>query len=127
MVRFGARSRRYSRRFYRRRPYVPRSVRSYVRRVVSSNIENKRAAFDLSTNPFGSVGGAWSELNLNRVPQGVDVFARVGRRINVRSIEIKCVLCQGASGSTLDDPYNVMRVILGLYSGPSAVGPLIYL
>ena len=72
----------------------------------------ERAAFDLSTSPFGSVGGVWSELNLNRISQGVDVFARVGRRINVRSVEIKCVLCQGSSGSTLDDPYNVMRVIL---------------
>lgn len=124
MVRFGARSRRYSRRrFYRRRPYVPRSVRSYVRRVVSSNVENKRSIFDLSTS-YSSVPVSWNEVNLNRLPQGVDVFSRVGRRINVRSIEIKGVLCQGTAGSPADDPYNVVRVILGLYTGPHDVGPL---
>ena len=123
MVRFGARSRRYSRRFYRRRPYVSRPIRSYVRRVVASNIENKRAVCDLSTS-YSSISGAWNEVNLNRIPQGVDVFSRTGRRINVRSIEIKGVLCQGTSGTAADDPYNVVRVILGLYTGPHDVGPL---
>jgi len=123
MVRFGARSRRYSRRFYRRRPYVSRPIRSYVRRVVASNIENKRCVTDLSTS-YSSISGAWNESNLIRVAQGSDVYARTGRRINVRSIEIKGVLCQGTSGSAADDPYNVVRVILGLYTGPHDVGPL---
>jgi len=118
MVRFGARSRRYSRRFYRRRPYVPRSVRSYVRRVVSSNIENKRNVVRLDTT-WGSVPSAWTEGVITRIPQGDHIFARVGRRINVRSIEIKGVITQGTSGLLPDDAYNVVRIVLGLWSGLS--------
>ena len=82
---------RYSRRSYRRRPYVPRPVRSYVRRAIAANIENKRSGYDLSV-VFNSVGATWVELNLTRITQGNDLFARIGRRINVRSIEIKELL-----------------------------------
>jgi len=107
---------RYSRRSYRRRPYVPRPVRSYVRRAIASNIENKRAGYDLSV-VFNSVGATWVELNLTRITQGTDLFARIGRRVNVRSIEIKGAIAQGAAGGAFDDPYNVMRIILGLWTG----------
>lgn len=107
---------RYSRRSYRRRPYVPRPVRSYVRRAISANVENKRAAYSL-VQFFNSVGSAWVELNLTRITQGTGIFARVGRRVNVRSIEIKGALAQGASGGAFDDPYNCMRIILGLWTG----------
>lgn len=107
---------RYSRRSYRRRPYVPRPVRSYVRRAIAANIENKRAGYDLSV-VFNSVGATWVELNLTRIVQGSDLFSRIGRRVNVRSIEIKGALAQGAAGGAFDDPYNVMRIILGLWTG----------
>jgi hypothetical protein len=93
---------RYRRRFYRRRPYVPRPVRSYVRRAIASNIENKRASYSLVQH-FNSVHNAWAELNLTRITQGTDIFARVGRRVNVRSIEIKGAIAQGASGVAFDD------------------------
>lgn len=107
---------RYSRRSYRRRPYVPRPVRSYVRRAIASNIENKRAAYSLAQF-FNSVGSTWVELNLTRITQGTGIFARLGRRVNVRSIEIKGAIAQGAAGGAFDDCYNVMRIILGLWTG----------
>jgi hypothetical protein len=87
-----------------------------VRRAIASNIENKRAAYDL-TQYFNSVPNAWAELNLTRITQGTDVFAHIGRRVNVRSIEIKGALAQGAAGGAFDDPYNCMRIILGLWTG----------
>jgi len=87
-----------------------------VRRAIASNIENKRAAYDL-VHYFNSVHNAWADLNLTRITQGNDVFARIGRRVNVRSIEIKGAIAQGATGVAFDDSYNVMRIILALWTG----------
>jgi len=64
---------------------------------------------------FPSVGTAWVENDIGNIGQGVTVFTRIGRRATLLYCEISGVLCQGDIGTTLDDPYNTVRVVIGLY------------
>ena len=101
---------------------VTKSVKNYVDRKLDSHIEDKRCATDLSV-AFGSIGSIWKERTLFQVSQGVKNSERVGNRIRVKSIEIKGVVSQSSAESALDEPYNVLRIVLGHYRG-SVITPL---
>lgn len=108
------------------RPYttknVPKSVKSYVDRKLDETVEEKRLTTDMKT-AFGSIGSTWNERTLFQVWPGVQSTERVGNRIRVKSIEIKGVVSQASAESTLDEPYNVLRIVLGHYRG-SVLTPL---
>lgn len=108
------------------RPYttknVTKSVKNYVDRKLDSMVEDKRIATNLN-GAFGSIGSTWNERTLFQVSQGVHNYERVGNRIRVKSIEIKGVVSQSSAESALDEPYNVLRIVLGHYRG-SVLTPL---
>ena len=108
------------------RPYttknVTKNVKNYVDRKFDSMVEDKRISTDLKV-AFGSIGSTWNERTLFQVSQGVKNYERIGNRIRVKSIEIKGVVSQASAESTLDEPYNVLRIVLGHYRG-SVLTPL---
>lgn len=114
---------------YRKKTYkkyklqkVPKSVKNYVDRKLDTTVEEKRLPTDLKV-AFGSIGTMWTERTLFQVSQGVKNSERIGNRIRVKSIEIKGIVSQSSAESALDEPYNVLRIVLGHYKG-SAVTPL---
>lgn len=79
-------------------------------KAIHKNIENK-FYWEALTSQFNSIGSAsWIERDLVGVTQSV--AERIGREINVRSIEINGILASGANETAVDDPYNVVRVVL---------------
>jgi len=96
---------------------VPASVKTYINNKLDKIMEDKFVNFSLTdvTYGFPSVGNAWTERELNLVAAGTESNQRTGRRIKLKSLEIKGTLAAGASGNVLDDPYNNMRIVIGLY------------
>lgn len=101
---------------------VTKSVKNYVDRKLDAMVEDKRISTDLEV-VFGSIGSTWKERTLFQVSQGVHSYERVGNRIRVKSIEIKGVVSQSSAESALDEPFNVLRIVLGHYRG-SVLTPL---
>lgn len=95
---------------------VPPPVKAYVNKQISKNTENK-FIYERMTVGFNSVSTAWSERQMNAITEGDDNMNRSGRQIKILSIEIRGVIATGTAESLADDPYNYMRVILGLYNG----------
>lgn len=101
---------------------VTKSVKNYVARKFDAMVEDKRISTALPY-AFGSIGSTWNERTLFQVTQGVHNYERVGNRIRVKSIEIKGVISQASAESALDEPFNVIRIVLGHYRG-SVLTPL---
>lgn len=91
-------------------------TRNEVKRMLDANIEDKFTTNTL-TSTWSSVAGAWVELNLCNPGEGDTGYTRTGRKIRIKSLEIKGVAVQGSSESLTDDAYNVMRVVIGWYTG----------
>lgn len=97
---------------------VPPSVRAYVRRAIDYNVEDKHISYNLDTL-FSSVSNNWTEANVCNPDQGDTVSTRVGRRIRIKSIEIKGIFLGGISDLSTDDVYNTVRIVIGVYQGTS--------
>lgn len=89
--------------------------------AIHRNVENKFISGALTTS-FASVNNTWDEQVLSTVAQGTDQDERIGNHIRLRSLEIKGVIAQGSADSSSDDPYNVMRIVIGLWG--SSTTPL---
>lgn len=96
-------------------PVVAKSIKKYVTKAIDRTIEDKRIAYSLPS-VMNSVSNTWTELDLcTAIAEGVTLGDRVGRSIRIKSIRIRGVLANGSTGTLTDDPYNVMRVILGRF------------
>lgn len=117
--------RRRPRRTYRRRTrrLVPRTIKRYVTKAIDRNIEDK---FSTNTMRFimGSISNAWIEVCVNLWSQGTSTGTRVGRKVQIKSLFIYGTIAGGDSESALDDPYNNVRFVIGLYDGSAGATPL---
>ena len=95
---------------------VPKEVKSYVQKAIDANTENKYKVFSLVTQ-HGSIASTWGETVLTTVAQGIAKEQRIGNKIRVKSLEIKGVICQGSNELLSDDAFNVVRMVVGTYSG----------
>lgn len=101
---------------FRRRAKVSRPMRSFVHRVIDKSNEQKLNTWTASTT-FASISTTPTELNFASLNQGTDIINRIGRKIKVLSVQLRAVMAAGASQVALDDPYNVIRVVLATWSG----------
>ena len=108
----------YKRRYKRRVPYA---VKQYVRAALDKNVEDKQATWDLQTQ-FGAITTTWVERSVAQPAQGVTQGYRVGTKIRLKSLEIDGVIASGVSETALDDPFNVVRIVI--YSSDLATTPL---
>lgn len=102
--------------YKKRSTKVSKAIVKYVNRAIDNVIEDKHIAFDLGSGA-GSINNGWTEYNISNPAQGTGVSQRIGNKIRLKSIEIYGILANGASGSSVDDPYNSLRCIVGLYRG----------
>lgn len=107
-----------------RRNYVPRPVKTYIRRQFDKNIEDKINTLSLVSR-WGSVSSTWNEYSFFQPAQGVANIDRVGSRIRMKSIQISGVIANGSTESALDDPYNIIRIVIAMWKGQSGVTPLL--
>jgi len=77
--------------------------------------ESKIINRSLSTY-FPSISTTWSELDITNIGQGTTVQTRIGSQVHITTIRITGVIAQGSSQTALDDPYNVVRIVVGLYT-----------
>lgn len=91
-----------------------KAMRDIAKRVVDANTEDKVMWQKLPTN-FSSIG-IWNEQNICKPAQGTASNQRVGKKIKVKSIEIKGTIAAGSSASALDDPYDTVRIIVATWN-----------
>lgn len=92
-----------------------------VTRLVSRITPEKKCIVNPLDATFSSVANAWIELDVaGGITQGTNFGQRDGRRIMLRSIEIKGVIIQGSAESAVDDAWNCLRMVLGVYTGQTA-------
>jgi len=103
----------------RKNTTVSKAVKQYVNRALDAQVEDKYKFVTLETN-FSSLGGiAWTELDFGIVSQGTTTNSRIGNKIRIKSIEINGVLAQAAVEAALDEPYNLVRMVLAQWNGSS--------
>lgn len=107
---------RYARKSYRKLYRVPRVVKKYIAKKIDANIEDQELPTNLQT-VFSSIGSIWTERPLFSVNSGASEDSRTGGKLKIKSIEMDGIIACGASETLADDPYNVMRIVLGLYRG----------
>jgi len=83
---------------------VPRPLPTELKLVVRSLV-----------NEFPSISTSWSEEDIGNTGQGASVQTRLGRQIRLESCEVNGVLALGSTGASLDDPDDVVRIVVGLY------------
>lgn len=107
--------RKYKKR-YTRTTGVPRNIKSYVNRTMAKVVEKKHIIKNMVSS-FGSIPSTWIESDMSTTPQGDGVSEHVGRSLLLKSLEIRGVVNSSAVGNILDDGWNVLRVIVGLFDG----------
>lgn len=112
------------RRFYRksRKTYIPRSVKAYVAKTLDKSLEDKQIVRNLTD--YSSLPNTWTEINLCAPSQGVADGQRIARRIKIKSLHVKGVITGGITGTTLDDSYNVVRMVVATFTYPAGTTPL---
>ena len=98
---------------------IPPSFKTFVKKEIEKNIENKVNTLDLDDN-FLTVGTTWVEHIMCNPAQGDGMTQRSGRQIKIKSLEIKGVLSAAADGSALDENRCIVRIIIGLFQGTVA-------
>jgi len=101
---------------------VPKAVKTYVNRSISRNIQNKQVTFALpDLADFDSIPNTWTEYDfVTSISQGEADGQRIGREIKLKSLRVKGVITGGQNENLLDDPYNVVRMVLGEYNNDSS-------
>lgn len=104
--------------FYKAKKYKSKTnIKQIVRKELDKSIEDKIQYSNLGN--FVSVGNAWIENSLTDIAQGTELWNRIGRSIRLRSLEIRGALAQGSTETAADDAWNVIRIVVGLYSNKS--------
>lgn len=103
----------YTKKYSSYKPNI-KQVKRIVQKEIDNRIEDKVMWFKLPTE-FPSIG-TWDEANIANPIQGDGGSERIGKKINVKSVEIKGTLAGGANESAVDDFYNTVRIIIGLWN-----------
>lgn len=90
----------------------------YVKKMLASNVENKHN-FNYLAIMLPSINNAWTEHVLTNISPGSSGNNRIGRRISVKYLELRGVLAGGDSSSPADDPFSVLRIVLGIWKTQS--------
>ena len=115
--------RTFKKRYYKKYTRVARPIKSYVRKVLDKRIEDKENTLPLP-GIFPSISSAWAEYSFMQLAQGVAINQRIGNRIRIKNIKVYGVISTGTNETALDDPYNVVRIIIAVYKGQAGVTPL---
>lgn len=96
---------------------VSKAVKKYVAKTLDNQIEDKFNIIDMTAGGLSSIPSTWVEVQGVNPAQGLAKNNRIGTKIRVKSIEVNAVIAQGSGGVLTDDPYNIMRIVIGKYSG----------
>ena len=103
---------RIRRRRYRARRRRSRGLANKIKNVLYRNVETSQYVADLNTL-YSDIPNSWGYYY--HVPlQSISLSKRIGRKIVMTGIELRGVLRHGATNSTFDDKYNVVRIIIGV-------------
>ena len=100
-----------------RKKKIKQSVKTLVKNQLTALSETKMRNGSLLSTDFASINNEWINIPLTNISLGTDYFQRIGSKILLKSIEFKGVLVGGASESALDDPYNVVRIVISRWDG----------
>lgn len=107
--------RRFRKRYFKRFP-----IKKMIAKQLEKNVEWKSYTTDLLYQ-YGAIGSSWIEQGISEnIAEGVTENTRVGRKLTIKSIEIRGVISQGSVGGITDDAYNVIRMVIGHFNGNTA-------
>lgn len=104
-------------------PYVPYAVKKYVANALDRAIEDKVAFISIPSTVFASVNTTWKEMDCSSIAEGLTGASRIGKKIRIKSVEIRGVFTGGQVGAAADDYYNTIRCVVALWDG-AATAPL---
>lgn len=96
-----------------------KEVKAIVNRAIDRATEDKFITNGLTAGGLSSISSIYNELNICNPAQGDTSSTRTGRRIKIKSVELRGVIAQGSNDGTANDSYNVLRMVLGIYDGTS--------
>lgn len=119
------------RRFRGRRRFSRRKsggLKRWVRKKLDAAVEDKKCVYDI-TATFGSVSTAGQGFSIGGCMQTVNAIqgGHVGRKVRIKSLEIKGILSGGQNGTALDEAYNVVRLCVVSARGTSTTTPPAFL
>lgn len=109
------RRRRFRRRFSSRRGY--KRIRKTIRKTVINMAETHSANYSLSTI-FSPITTTWLDTILFP-SQGGQSTQVVGRRYEIIGFKLFGTLAGGQTNTALDDKYNIVRMMAGIFDGDS--------
>jgi len=115
---------RTSKRRYKTQKVTRKSIVKVVKQQLDKAIEDKYSD-DFLSNIWGSIGQSWIEKDVTAIVQGTTGSTRIGRRIRVKSLRIYGVISQGSNETLADDPWNIVRGVVGVYAGNGGLTPLL--
>jgi len=90
-----------------------RAITAIVRRQLDRAIEDKISYHSFEDE---NVTQVWTEYNVCTPALGADSGQRIGRRIRIKSLEIRIAVIQGSNELLTDDAFNLVRFIVALYN-----------
>lgn len=66
-----------------------------------------------------SISSTWMEIDVSAITRGTEVTQRIGRTIRCIGFDMNSVISTGANQTAADDAFNVVRVVLGVYTAGS--------
>jgi len=68
------------------------------------------------TSDFSSISTTWTEADRSNIPAGAGESQRVGRQVAITGVHLDGVLESGVSNIVTDDKFNLVRVVIGLWT-----------
>lgn len=78
--------------------------------------ETKTGQIGKLPTDFSSISSTWSEADRSNVPAGAGESQRVGRHIAISGVHLEGVLSSGVSNLATDDKYNLVRIVIGIWT-----------
>lgn len=97
-----------------KKPTVSKSVKVYVKRQISKNIEDKIAVFQYPQSGISKTDTLTAPLTLNAIPsvnQGVEVCDRTGNKLKCKKLMFNCTISRSSLSPTTAVPQYVCVVI----------------
>lgn len=115
------RKKRFRRRYKQRRRYGKKKGSWRRRPRIYKSVVEKKSIESYLNVYYSSIGSTtWTEQTLANIVQGMDINARIGRKISVLGVYLDGLLQGGFSGGAADDAYNVVRILLTTCRGLTA-------
>ena len=99
---------------------VPISVKKYVKRAIDNKMEDKMIVTDpaaAGATDYRSINNTFVDCEMCNPSQSTAGAGRIGRKVSIKSFQLRGVVAGGQTNAVTDDDYNVFRIVLAVWEG----------